>query len=601
MGGLGQLAGYLGGIFAVSQVVGWARNTLNAADAAGKLAAQLGVATDEMQALEAFTAMAGGTTEDLRGTLGALTANMAAAAKGGKEQKAAFEELGISTDSWAKDGLPKLWEALVTTGGALGDLTDETQRLILARKLMGETGVKLLPGFKAGTEAAREQMEVLKDLAVVYSEEFIADAEAANDEMLIFGKQLSALGTQILVQAVPHLRSLMREMLPVIRNFGKMTEGSNLLSGVLATLGATGLGRLITRFGGLSGVLRGVLSLLWRFAVPILLFDDLKTFIEGGRSALGQFLDETFGLGTADAVLENLMAMWDGVSGSIQTAWGYLKGDQAAIDEGKAKLEEYQKWLDRFASDVDYMFGHMLGESVWGWVKENHKAYSEVEKRSAEHSTAMIKAAWDWLSEFSTVQAERKKLRDEEQNAEKKAVGDSIKALGDHARAFRDWIQKLDRAWAPYERRFGEGIKRWARGIGDAFAGVWERALGSLNELMEKLTGIPFLGDLFGDKGSPASKPAPGSSAPVQTPAFVNEFDRWANAAAMGATPASATVNNSSSNRVVNYYDNSQVNTTVQGAGGDRGLDSALRRSEAAHVNLQRGKVQRFRQTVGAP
>src|SRR5690606_9479736 len=151
MGGLSQVAGYLGGFFAATQIYSWVRGTLDAADATGKLAAQLGLATDEMQALESFTSMAGASTEDLRGTLGALTRNMTAAAKGGKTQKAAFEALGIETDTWAKEGLPSLWEALVTTGGALGELEDESKRLMLAQQLMGETGVKLLPGFKDGT------------------------------------------------------------------------------------------------------------------------------------------------------------------------------------------------------------------------------------------------------------------------------------------------------------------------------------------------------------------------------------------------------------------------------------------------------------------
>lgn len=586
MGGLGKIAGYVGGFFAVQQVVGWAQAQLAAADATGKLAAQLGMATDEMQAWEAFTSQAGATNEDLRGTLGAVTRAMESAAKGGKEARASFDAIGVSTDGWDKQ-LPNLSEGLLTIAGSISQVEDQSQRLKIAQQLLGETGVKLLPGFKAGTEAAREQLQTLKELAVVYSDDFIKQAEAANDEMDLFKRQLSGIGAEILIGALPALRGFVREVTPAVRGLREVAGNANLVKSAIGMLGISKLSGFITRLGGMGTLLRPVIRFLWRFVAPLLAIDDAITWLRGGKSVFGDLLDGMLGLGASEEVLKNVHAMWDGISGSIQTAWGHLKGDQAAIDEGQAKLEQHKAWLKGFTDDLDYMFNDLLGASTWKWVKENHEAYSQVEKDNAESLAKMAKAAWEWLEEFGAVQSERRKIREAEQNAEKRAAGEALKGWSSAALRRLGELAVKFKAW-------GDDVRTW-------FAEMWDDMLGGLGRFIDGAgEKIDKLKDFFGigddDEGESKSGDSGGRKPPAPPPPLLNpeRYNQISETLGRYASPSAAPVGSSTSSSSFLLNDERQINITVQGGSGSPGA-IAERTGKAVGAELTRDRRMTFK------
>jgi hypothetical protein len=367
VGGLTKLVGGLGVAAAAYKAIAWGNQLVSEARAVGDLAASLSISTDELQTWSAFVGEVGGTSEDLGGTVKNLAKNIQDAAKDAKGPAAeGFRRLGLSTDSWSKQ-LPNTMDILLQAGSALGGLESDTERLALAQGVLGESSLKLLPAFEGGSEAARQQLESLRELAVVYDQDFIASSTAASNEMKLFEGQLKGIGVTVLMDVLPVLRDMVRWLTPVIKSTRETAKNSNILKAVLTGLGVAGagklfsmLGGLVTRLGGFTGLLRAGARIFARFILPMLVLDDIITFLRGGKSVLGDILDKMFGIGASKSVLDGLKKTWDGLAGGVKYFWGLLKGDQAAIAEGEAAILKFGGFMD------DLFVG--LGKTVDGWV-----------------------------------------------------------------------------------------------------------------------------------------------------------------------------------------------------------------------------------------
>lgn len=544
--GLGDLTKLLRGLSAAAlayKALGWGRTLLAEADAVGKLAATLGIATDDLQVWQAFAAQAGASTEELTGTFKTLARNMNEVAKTGKGPVAdAFKQLGISTAGWSKE-LPSTSELLVQVGGALGDLGGEAERVALAQKLLGETSLKLLPGFKGGTESAREQLQRLRDLAVVYDADFIASVEAANDEMDLLERQMKGVGASILLSVLPTLRDFVRWVTPVTKGVRDLIANSNILQAALVGAGAVGVVKLVSNFSALLRLLQAGGRIFLRFVLPLLILDDIITFLRGGKSVLGDILDGMLGVGTSKKVLDGLKETWDGLAGGVKYFWGLLKGDEAAIAEGEAAIL-------KFGGFVDDLFAG-LGGTVDGWV-------------------AMFGEAFDF-------------------------------ALRDISALFEGWTGEIA---TYFHVLWGNIIGGLQQLISDAAAKV-KRFAANLPLIGGLFGGDEPAEDQPQPARRPPPPSSEAVIARMQREgrtaldpaAAVERMTRNAgNALALGVSPS---VSNAKSTTVT-VNDNSTITTTLNGVDG-KNVQAALRTSESnIKASLKRSRSQVLRQTVGA-
>ncbi len=359
--GLGAAVGGVG-------LLGFVNQTLEAAGAVEDLADRLGMGIEEVQVWSAFTHQAGASTEDLSAATKGLANAMQGAVNGGKEQKAAFDALGISTDGW-KNKLPSLTETLALVGGRLGELDNEGQRLALTQKLLSEGGLKLSPAFKGGTEAVQEHLEKLKELAVVYSDDFVKSAGEAGDELDLFYGQFRGLGSELILTFLPALRSTVRELTPMIRGFRDGFKNTELFKGILAAAGITAL----ASFGGMGAILARIGPILWslalaarpflwafaKFAFLALIIDDLWVTLNGGKSVIGDVLGSfSRGQSTLDAMRSTFKLL----KGSVLLLWGALSGKQEYIDKGKALIDEFSAWADSAFVNIQAAWEQFWGE-----------------------------------------------------------------------------------------------------------------------------------------------------------------------------------------------------------------------------------------------
>lgn len=455
--GIGKLGPGLQAIgvgLSVTAIGAWVEGTLKAADAVGELSARLGAGTDDVQVWMAFASQAGASSEDLSASFKGLANQLQAVASGDKAAKAAFKELGIETTGWEKK-LPPLGDTLALVGGKLAELDDQGKRVALTQKLLSEGGLKLAPGFRGGTEAVQEQIAKLKELAVVYDEDFIAQSKAANDELGMFKAQFGGLGSELILTFLPALRGAVTGLTPLIRGFRDVVKDSKLVSAGFAAAGLTGL----ASFGGVTGVITKLapwFTRLARFAAPIiaafakfaiitLLLDDFFTMLNGGKSVLGELLGR-FEAGRT--ILETFQMSFKGLRGAAMLLWGTLSGDQSVIDKGKALLDEFSEWVGGIVDNVKFAWNHLWNNDVPALIQSGLTAVD-----------TYLRETFGGVYDF---------------------------------------------------------LKEWAGNIASLLGGIWDAALEGLTSLLTDagslLKGIPGVGSLFGDE-APEGGQGPKTSA----------------------------------------------------------------------------------------
>lgn len=372
LGDLYRTFGGLGAAAVAYKAINFGKTVLEEADAVGDLAFRLGIGTDELQTWQAFVEQAGGSSEDLGGAVKTLAKNIAETAKTAKGPAAeGFKRLGISTESWGKT-LPSTMDVLLAAGGALGDLESDTERLALAQEVLGEASLKLLPAFEGGADGAKKQLDALRDLAVIYDEDFIESAAAANDELDLFGRQMKGVAAKVLMDVLPALRGFVRWMTPMVKNVSDAVSQSNILTAALGVLGSVGLAKLIARFGGLTNVLKIAGKAFLRFILPALILDDIISFLKGEESVIGDIIDALFGVGAATAVVETLRGVFEDVWDTIKLVIGAIFGVGEAGDMSADQLEAaFFRATDHIGKFFDGLVGK--AKSMWDEIVDLNK------------------------------------------------------------------------------------------------------------------------------------------------------------------------------------------------------------------------------------
>jgi hypothetical protein len=343
---LGLFGGAFGAVFAGRAIVGGIRNMFKAVDNTAKLAKQLGITVEAMQSLDAAARLSGLSVEDLRVGLTTMTRNLGLfVATGEGRAVKVLEEMGAGIDD-IKDRSPDqlFWQF----GKALASIEDPVKRSAFAQRIFGESGAKMLSlfhGSAAEIEALKKRTE---ELGIVFDGKFAASVEKTNDEMYLAGLQFERIKVLAVGALTPALQWIASRLIHLGQAFGKVTGASNLLRASFLTGGWGLFVKLLGRlFGGVGGI-RGALGKLWPALIKIgrlilpwiawaLIIDDITTFLEGGDSALGRFLDTLFGAGTAKAVLEDLRRRWAGIVEWLKKAGASVREWASTTDEGTKK------------------------------------------------------------------------------------------------------------------------------------------------------------------------------------------------------------------------------------------------------------------------
>lgn len=321
---------------------------IEAAKKLGDTSHKLGIAVGQLelfnQAAEENGASAEAMTVGLR--------RLAVAAEGtGKNASLPFKQLGVAVKD-AHGKVKPLDQLFIDVGTALAGVTDNTKRVALAQKIFGRGGTELLGIFSRGKEGTKAYLEELRNLSGGYSEEFVQAATEATVAQKRFEFAFKGLTSQIIVAFLPAVTFLIHKLTDVVVWFTKVFKYTNFLRAGFIILGAkfaAVFGRILLPI--LGRVLLFLAPIIAKFLFLQLVLDDIITFLTGGESVIGAFLDALFGVGTAIAVCKELNAIWDdftnivipGAIVAVQDLWNAVTGTFS--DLGDWLSSTWDLWL----------------------------------------------------------------------------------------------------------------------------------------------------------------------------------------------------------------------------------------------------------------
>lgn len=210
---LGQLQGYVGrlapqlaAMFTIGSVVAFTKATANAADTAGKLAQQAGMAVEKFSAWQHSASLANVSNEEL----------VKSSAKLGEW----LERNGRANVD--------LSEELLRQSDIISRMPDGQEKLNRVREIFGREGQKLIPLLNQGSKALREQMREAEKLGVTFDTKTAKAAEQFNDNLTRLMASLNGLRNQVIGPLLPELSKLSEKLLESAGSAAQFAQGLRL-------------------------------------------------------------------------------------------------------------------------------------------------------------------------------------------------------------------------------------------------------------------------------------------------------------------------------------------------------------------------------------
>jgi len=191
-GQIKQIAGLIGGAFAVGAVVNFARELLSTADALDNAAKQMNIGVEELQALRRETELTAGSADKMDSSLRKLTKSMGNAVAGESEQVQGFRDLGISMEQVQTLSVDQLFEkiAIKVSGASLA-----SKEASGASKILGRAYVELNTVMQTVADVGLENLKnKMLETNQIMSEGSVLAADAMEES---FNRKLKSMTNKL--------------------------------------------------------------------------------------------------------------------------------------------------------------------------------------------------------------------------------------------------------------------------------------------------------------------------------------------------------------------------------------------------------------------
>jgi phage-related protein len=376
---LSTAGGALASVLSVAAITGAVLSAADNADALGEFTDRLALNIEEVNAWGDAVQVNGGTAEGFRGSLENLIDGMVTfATKGTSRVAPFFKELGISmvdANGKARD----VMEVLPELADSFEKLTKQ-ESAGLGRKLGLDPGTIML--LQQGRREVDAQIARQKELGTV-TKEAAEIAGKFNDQYDDTAKVFRSLFTTVGTTILPLFTRILSGVADIGGFFAKH---SDFIVGLLIALGAAitvyALPPLVSMAVAAVTAFAPFLlmgALIAGVAVAFaLLYDDVKNFIDGNDSLIGQILTEFPVIGDIiQGVIENIKMLWGAVSWVFNTivsvlqiaitVWGRLF---STIGEGIASFVASSSIVQAVVAAITSAFtvaGQNIG-AVWDFL-----------------------------------------------------------------------------------------------------------------------------------------------------------------------------------------------------------------------------------------
>jgi hypothetical protein len=289
-------------------------------------AQRLGVGSDELQAFQYAAKLSGASIEDANTGLKFFQKNLGEAADKGGDAAAAFSKLGVNI----RDGNGNVGETLDLLSGVaegFSRLKTPAEKTTVAMQLFGRGGAALIPLLNQGQAGVKQLYAEFQRLGGGLDQSTIKALAEADDELDRLDFATKGLKGQLVAALVPALKSVVEWVTGAVGSFREFASQSYIVQSVVGTLTAAAV---------VAGVAWAVLNfeialVVLALALLALAIDDVYTWMQGGDSVIGRFIDSLFGEGKSDELLKSVKQTYYEISDAIEDAGREAKGLWFAI------------------------------------------------------------------------------------------------------------------------------------------------------------------------------------------------------------------------------------------------------------------------------
>ncbi len=344
----------------------------------------LGLSTEELQKYQYVANLMQVPVQQTAVALRFFNRAIGEASFGTKSAVKVFGQLGIAVKD-ANGQVRPTDELLFEVADKLKGVHSQAQRTAIAMRLLGRSGAAMLPVLQQGGEALRTAFKDVDELGGGFNDKFIEQAHETDVQLKRLKMGWRSVAVAIATEVLPWMNKQIERSIRTVKHLIDLAKHTYAFRTALMALAAGTLALALTRLFKLFSIgkmtLRDLLTffvkypLIALFTAAILAlyiaFDDLYTFLKGGDSVIGRFLDSIGGAGTA-------LEVWKELKTALEDVWEALKpvGDSLkviGVDMAKAFVSSIPgivKWGGIFTTFVIDLLARsiLLAKQFANWV-----------------------------------------------------------------------------------------------------------------------------------------------------------------------------------------------------------------------------------------
>lgn len=363
-GKLAQFGTALAGGAIVTAVAAFTNHVIHQGDELITTAERLSVATEALQEWRYVADLADVSNEELSAGFRLLQRNVQGALEGGAEQAKAFQSLGLSIADLKGADLDAI---LTKAADGFTKLESPIKRTALAQQLFGRGGAALVPLLSKGSAGIQELKDEFRELGGGLNNETLAAANAADDAFKRLKFSLSSLTSNAVTPFIIGATKVATWLKDLVVSFKKWEKGTALVKAGIIALTAVAIAAALPIIIAWAPLIATTLAWTAALTGAILILDDIITMFEGGQSVIGDWIEETFGIGSTAEVIKTAKEWWELLKGAVTDAWKVVKDDMGpALKDLKNDLKDVGELIKLIVDGFKYLSGLRSGKKDLG-------------------------------------------------------------------------------------------------------------------------------------------------------------------------------------------------------------------------------------------
>lgn len=386
---------------AVVALGGIALNAVKSSDDLNTMAKQTGFSTEELQKMSYAADLVDVSLDDITGAAARLKRGMASSSK---DTQAAFAQLGVSVRN-ANGQLRNSTDVFYDVIKALGNVSDETERDVLAMQLFGKGADSLAGIIDDGGAALRQYGQDAKRMGLILSQDTLDGLNKVNDRLDTLKGQMKGVLAQNGAKVIEAFLPLIEDVAGWVGNLAeKLASLDSEQVKTIATIAAVvaGISPALSLVSKISGAIAALMPILSTLNV-VMAANPAAAVAVGVAALAAAFVTLARTSKDSKNPLDDLTKVTDNLGESIDNTNKAYETQVADIEATYKKAQPYLKRLEELEKQSS-----LTADESWEYahaVEELNKLYPDLNLQIDENTGKLNDNIYN-------IQAQTKALKD---------------------------------------------------------------------------------------------------------------------------------------------------------------------------------------------